>query len=128
MPKSAAFIRIKAAVLQITSSIPAGKVTTFKAVGDYLDVMPRHVAYILAQLTPEEQASIPWYRVIPDSGKLDKIKYNSQGVSQQELLTGEGVGIDMDRRIQTLEAICFEVKKATTGVDPILRQDSRGQP
>jgi methylated-DNA-protein-cysteine methyltransferase related protein len=120
MPKSAAFIRIKSAVLEITRQIPAGQVTSFKEIGTHLDVMPRHIAYLLAQLSDEEKATIPWYRVIPDNGVLDRVKYDGQGVSQEELLAAEGVEVGLDKEV--LNPIFFTVNEATTGVKPIPRE------
>jgi methylated-DNA-protein-cysteine methyltransferase related protein len=55
MPKSPAFIRIKADVLKIVTAIPLSRVTTFRSIGEHFDVMPRHVAYILTMLSPEEK-------------------------------------------------------------------------
>jgi methylated-DNA-protein-cysteine methyltransferase related protein len=60
------FARIKREVLEIVAAIPPGRVATYKDIGDSLDVMPRHVAYILATLDPVDRAHIPWQRVISD--------------------------------------------------------------
>lgn len=93
MGKSKAFARIRDDILQIVSAIPPGNVTTFKEIGSYMTVMPRHVAYILSQLTPEEQEEIAWHRVVGESGKLGKTKYNARGQSQAELLQQETVAV-----------------------------------
>jgi hypothetical protein len=55
MAKSPFFARIKADVLTIVASIPEGSVVTFRDIGAHLDVMPRHVAYILKMLDAEER-------------------------------------------------------------------------
>jgi methylated-DNA-protein-cysteine methyltransferase-like protein len=99
MPKSAAFVRIRADVLAIVRAIPEGRVVTFKAIGAHLDVMPRHVAYILRMLTPEEKATIPWHRAVADSGVLDKPKFDGAGQSQADLLAAEGWLIDEQRAL-----------------------------
>lgn len=70
MSQSAAFAQIKAQILALTATIPPGRVSTYHSIGDYLDVMPRHVAYILTTLNPDEKEIIPWYRVVADSGKI----------------------------------------------------------
>jgi methylated-DNA-protein-cysteine methyltransferase-like protein len=93
MAKSAAFARIKAQVLQVTASIPAGKVCTYQSIGAYLDVMPRHVAYILAQLDPATKFAYPWYRVVAGDGTLGVTKRGPDGATQAELLAGEGVQV-----------------------------------
>ncbi len=64
------FARIKGDVLRILSAVPPGRVVTFADVGAHLDVMPRHVAYILARLGPGEQARTPWHRAVAADGTL----------------------------------------------------------
>ena len=61
------FARIKRDVLTIVASIPAGSVLTLRDIGLHLDVVPRHVAYILAQLKPEEREGLPVDRVVAAS-------------------------------------------------------------
>ena len=91
MATSAAFIRIKADILKIVAAIPARKLCSFRSIGEHLDVMPRHVAYILAQLSDEEKTLYPWYRVVSDGGKLGAPKFGVGGISQVELLRDEGI-------------------------------------
>jgi methylated-DNA-protein-cysteine methyltransferase related protein len=73
--------------LAITSAIPSGRITTFLAIGEHLDVMPRHVAYILATLNEPLASVVPWHRVLPASGKLIASKH----VAQMNSLDAEGV-------------------------------------
>ena len=91
MAKSQAFAGIKRDVLQITAMIPPGRITTFKSVGDYMTVMPRHVAYILTMLSDDEKLTIPWHRVVGTQGKLGKPKADPLGRTQEELLQAEGI-------------------------------------
>ncbi len=91
MPTSPAFIRIKANVLKIVVAIPARKLCTFHSIGEHLDVMPRHVAYILSQLSAEEKMLYPWYRVVADHGRLATIKYHADGRSQADCIRDEGL-------------------------------------
>lgn len=93
VPNSAAYARIKADILRIVAAIPNGRIATYGAIGSHLDVMPRHVAYILTMLSDEEQARYPWYRVAGDRGRLGKPKFNGFGISQAELLSDEGVEV-----------------------------------
>lgn len=93
MPQSKAFEGIKRDVLLIVATIPEGRITTFKSIGAYMDVLPRHIAYILATLSEKEQQTVPWYRVVGEKGKLGKTKFDAEGRSQQELLEAEGLSI-----------------------------------
>jgi methylated-DNA-protein-cysteine methyltransferase related protein len=90
MPKSAAFIQIKQGVLEITSKIPVGHVTTYAAIGEHLNVIARHVAYILATLNIEEKLELPWYRVVAENGAISSGKFNSRHHAQVESLKEEG--------------------------------------
>ncbi len=105
MPKSAAYIRIKADVLRIVKAIPVGRVATFADIGCHLDVMPRHVAYILAMLSDEEKARYPWHRVVADKGRLGKPKSNSFGISQTELLHSEGICVSKGGCVEDFDSI-----------------------
>jgi methylated-DNA-protein-cysteine methyltransferase related protein len=91
MPKSPAFIRIKADVMNIVAAIPHGRLCTFRSIGEHLDVMPRHVAYILTMLRDEEKNTLPWYRVVSDDGSLGATKFSVDGRSQAALLIDEGI-------------------------------------
>lgn len=93
MPKSAAYERIKTGILRIVATIPEGRVATFGDIGRHLDVMPRHVAYILTTLSDDEKARFPWHRVVAEKGKLGKPKFNGFGISQAELLASEGIEV-----------------------------------
>jgi methylated-DNA-protein-cysteine methyltransferase-like protein len=90
MPKSAAYARIRKDVLAIVAAIPRGRLLTHAAIGAHLDVMPRHVAYLLAMLEPHERATLPWHRVVGKDGALGR-RAGVDGRSQAELLAAEGV-------------------------------------
>jgi methylated-DNA-protein-cysteine methyltransferase related protein len=91
MAGSPFYARIKSDVLKIVSSIPKGKVCTFSSIGDYLDVVPRHVAYILLTLEPLEKIQYPWHRVVGNDGNLGKPKSSETGESQPKLLMDDGI-------------------------------------
>jgi methylated-DNA-protein-cysteine methyltransferase related protein len=91
MPKSAAFIQIKAGVIEITANIPVARVTTYSAIGKHLNVMPRHVAYILTTLSLEEKLELPWYRVVAEKGAISLGKLTDRHYAQIEYLKAEGV-------------------------------------
>jgi methylated-DNA-protein-cysteine methyltransferase related protein len=91
MPKSSAFIQIKAGVIEITANIPVARVTTYRAIGEHLNVMPRHVAYILTTLSLEEKLELPWYRVVAEKGAISLGKLTDRHHAQIEYLKSEGV-------------------------------------
>jgi methylated-DNA-protein-cysteine methyltransferase related protein len=91
MAKSSAFIEIKLGILEIAAKIPVGHVTTYSAIGEHLNVMTRHVAYILATLSLEEKLEFPWYRIVADKGAISASKLNSRYLAQIEHLKQEGV-------------------------------------
>jgi methylated-DNA-protein-cysteine methyltransferase related protein len=88
MPKSPAFARIKKEILAIVEAIPAGRISTYKAIGDALQVQPRHVAYILTTLSEIESEQLPWQRVVADGGKISAPKLFDEQVAR---LQTEGV-------------------------------------
>ena len=59
MAQSPFFARIKADVVSIVAGIPQAGVVTFRDIGAHLDVMPRHVAYIVKMPDAEEGAAFP---------------------------------------------------------------------
>ena len=93
MARSRHFICIKSQVLAIARAVPRGKVTTFASIGAHLDVMPRHVAYILAQLAPHEQDETPWHRLVADDCVLHRPRADARGRTQRDLLVAEGLVI-----------------------------------
>lgn len=97
LAKSPFFARIKIDVLKMVSSIPNGKYSTYKSIGEHLDVVPRHVAYILSTLSDAEKARYPWYRVVGSDGVLGRPKVSEFGVSQSALLRKEGLLVANNR-------------------------------
>jgi methylated-DNA-protein-cysteine methyltransferase-like protein len=91
MAGSAAYARIKAQVLTIVDAIPPGRVTTHRSIGEHLDVMPRHVAYVLSQLDDASKMVHPWHRVVSADGSLGVPKRAPDGATQAELLRAEGI-------------------------------------
>jgi methylated-DNA-protein-cysteine methyltransferase related protein len=91
MAGSPFYARIKADVLIIVASIPKGRVCTFSSIGEHLDVVPRHVAYILSTLEPLEKVQYPWHRVVGNEGNLGKSKTSETGESQSSLLAADGI-------------------------------------
>jgi methylated-DNA-protein-cysteine methyltransferase-like protein len=104
------FARIKADVLRIVAAIPQGRVATYAAIGAHLDVMPRHVAYILATLSDIEKATLPWHRVVAADGTTGVAKHGADGTPQRALLAAEGATFDPEGRIT--DAVAREVTVA----------------
>ncbi|HIK13792.1 MAG TPA: MGMT family protein [Leptolyngbyaceae cyanobacterium M33_DOE_097] len=117
MAKSAAFARIKSQVLTLTYSIPVGRVSTYRSLGEHLDVMPRHVAYILTTLKEEEKADLPWYRVVSDNGAVSAPN-PVKAKAQMELLAAEGVAIGPQKTILNFAAIFVAAPDLASGIPP----------
>ena len=116
MPKSPAFARIKDDVMRIVDAIPEGKMCTHRAIGEHLDVMPRHVAYILSQLKPEEKMIYPWHRVVSDGGSLGVVKHHADGKTQAEMLEAEGLVVSKNSVQVSMTRALVEVSDLGSGV------------
>jgi methylated-DNA-protein-cysteine methyltransferase related protein len=123
MPKSAAFIRIKSQVLKMTSSIPTGRICTYGSIGLHLDVMPRHVAYILTMLSPEEKDGIPWQRVVADGGAISAPK-TAKAAEQIEYLATEGIEVNKAKKIIDFEAVFIAAADLDSGIEQPYRNDN----
>ena len=94
MARSAAYARIKGDVLRIVAAIPRGHLATHAAIGAHLDVVPRHVAYILAMLSLPEKSALPWHRVVGADGSLGAPKRGADGRPHADWLRDEGHLVD----------------------------------
>jgi methylated-DNA-protein-cysteine methyltransferase related protein len=116
MGKSAAFARIKNQVLIMTSHIPAGQVSTYRSLAEHIDVMPRHVAYILTMLSQEEKDRMPWHRVVSESGVISAPK-TSKALEQIEKLVAEGMQIDRAQKIIDFDRVFIAAADLESGLD-----------
>ena len=116
MAASPFFARIREHVLQLTAAVPEGKVCTFQSMGEHLDVMPRHVAYILSQLEDNEKFVYPWHRVVSGDGTLGSPKTNPDGTSQADLLRAEGVLVSGNRLATDLAHIFVAAGQLPSGL------------
>ena len=73
------------AVYDVVERIPAGRVSTYGAIGRLVGVGPRRVARALAQ----GGGAVPWHRVL----RADGTAAEAVRVRQLELLAGEGVAL-----------------------------------
>jgi methylated-DNA-protein-cysteine methyltransferase related protein len=115
LAKSLFFLRIKEDVLAVVASIPKARITTFLAIGEHLDVMPRHIAYILTTLEDDKKAILPWHRVVGDGGALCKPKLGADGISQAGLLTSEGIQLH-DSAVVNMPIYFIAVEDLKSGV------------
>jgi methylated-DNA-protein-cysteine methyltransferase related protein len=123
MGKSAAFARIKNQVLTMTSHIPAGRVSTYRSLAEHIDVMPRHVAYILTMLSLEEKDRIPWHRVVSESGVISAPK-TSKALEQIEKLVAEGIQIDRVQKIIDFDRIFVAAADLESGIDQQFKSET----
>lgn len=100
-----ALARIKSEVLAAVMDIPEGRVTTYGAIGKHLGVTARQAAYVLARLTPEESASVPWHRVVASKGVVSTMKLGSVGRRQIARLLAEGVAVTPRHKVQDFDAV-----------------------
>ena len=124
MPKSDAFIRIKRDVLAMTTSIPAGLVSTCASLGEHIDVMPRHVAYILATLDEAEREIVPWHRVVTDSGAVSTSN-RARAKAQVERLKAESILFESTYQIRAFEDVFVAAADLPSGVPAQKRTDHR---
>lgn len=135
MAKSPFFARIKSDVVRIMQAVPHGRLVTFFDIGRHLDVAPRHAAYILARLDPDERSVVPWHRAVAEDGRASDAKGGAEGSTQRDLLVGDGLTIVADGRILDFEARLIAVAALDSGVPaqirppdaPVARRSSRLQ-
>lgn len=120
MPPSAAYARIKRDVYAVARAVPRGRITSYRAIGVFLDVVPRQVAYLLALTGDEAREQVPWHRVVGDDGALGRPKRDFDGRTQAELLAAEGVTVERGV-VRDLDARWWEPTTKATGVVPVPR-------
>lgn len=98
---------LKSRVLAVLASIPAGRVTTYGAIGRHLRVNARQVAFVLARLTPQESEDYPWFRVVAANGVVSTTKLGTVGRRQIERLWSEGVFVNGRNRIAEFATIAW---------------------
>jgi methylated-DNA-protein-cysteine methyltransferase-like protein len=84
--------------------------------GEYLDVMPRHVAYILSKLEDNEKFVYPWHRVVSGDTSLGTPKRNPDGKSQAELLRDEGIVVSNNKVVSSFEHVFITAEQLPSGL------------
>jgi methylated-DNA-protein-cysteine methyltransferase-like protein len=100
-------VRLKAQVLAVVAAIPEGRVTTYGAIGQHLQVTARQVAFILATLTVEESERIPWFRVVAANGVVSSTKLGAVGRRQIQRLRAEGVAVTPRNKLEDFHVIAW---------------------
>ena len=104
MPKSAAFARIRAEVLRLVALIPAGKFTTYGSIAVHMNIMARHVAFVMSNLTEDEAAALPWHRVVSADARISPKMSAALSRTQRARLKAEGMKIDAQGHIRNPDA------------------------
>ncbi len=92
--KSQAFTRIRAEVIRLIALIPSGKFTTYGSIAIHMNVVARHVATVISQLTDEESASLPWHRVVGAEARISPNMPTEIAFKQRTRLEAEGLILD----------------------------------
>ncbi len=102
--KSPAFARIRAEVIRLVALIPEGKFTTYGSIAVHMNVMARHVAFVMSRLTDEESQALPWHRVVSADARLSPKMDADLRELQKSRLVSEGMSIDPKGFIEDAEA------------------------
>jgi methylated-DNA-protein-cysteine methyltransferase-like protein len=101
MAKSVAYAHMRRALIALVNDVPRGRVCELPALAAALNIPPRHAAYMLATLTPDEAALIAWHRIVPAGGRFTVAKRKSAlGADQIRTLETEGLGLMPDGTIR----------------------------
>lgn len=102
--KSPAFARIRAEVIRLVALIPEGKFTTYGSIAVHMNVMARHVAFVMSRLTDEESQALPWHRVVSADARLSPKMDADLRELQKSRLVSEGMSIDPKGFIENADA------------------------
>ncbi|MEA3213526.1 MAG: methylated-DNA-protein-cysteine methyltransferase related protein [Chthoniobacter sp.] len=103
-PKSKAFARIRAEVIRLVGLIPPGKFTTYGSIAIHMNVMARHVAFVMSSLTEQEAAELPWHRVVSADARLSPNMEAALSKVQRRRLRSEGLRINAAGYLQNPDA------------------------
>jgi alkylated DNA nucleotide flippase Atl1 len=107
MARSNRVERLRARVLAVVAAIPEGRVTTYGAIARHLRVGPRQVAFVLARLTAEESAQLPWFRVVAANGIVSSTKRGNVGRRQIACLQAEGIVVTARNKVAEFSAVAW---------------------
>jgi methylated-DNA-protein-cysteine methyltransferase-like protein len=104
MAKGTTVSRLRPRVMAIVAAIPKGRVTTYGAIARRLRATPRQVAFILSHFTPEDSATLPWFRVVAAGGVISTTKLGETGRRQTARLRAEGLEVTLRHKVIDFEA------------------------
>lgn len=93
-PPSIAFKRIRAEVIRLVGLVPEGKFTTYGSIAVHMNVMARHVAFVMSRLTEEESERLPWHRVVGADARISPKMDAELARVQRERLEKEGMKVN----------------------------------
>lgn len=86
--------------MALVNEVPHGRVCELPALAAALNIPPRHAAYMLATLTPDEAGLVAWYRIVPAGGRFAPAKRKeTRGADQICRLAAEGLALGPDGQI-----------------------------
>jgi methylated-DNA-protein-cysteine methyltransferase-like protein len=91
----------------VVAAVPEGRVTTYGTLGRHLRATARQVARVLASLTDEESATLPWFRVVAANGVVSTIKLGAVGRRQVTRLREEGVAVTPRNTVAEFDALVW---------------------
>ena len=92
---SRAFQSMKKALLRQLAAIPCGKVVGLDEMAVAMNVPARHLAYIVSQLSDDEQEMVPWYRMVPAGGRFPPVAKRTERHKTQILRLADDGLVDL---------------------------------
>jgi methylated-DNA-protein-cysteine methyltransferase-like protein len=105
MAKAGVLARLRSPVVAVVAAIPEGRVTTYGAIARRLNATARQVASVLSHFTPEESATLPWFRVVAANGVVSTTKLGAVGRRQISRLREEGVEVTPRNKVAEFDAV-----------------------
>ena len=106
--------QLKARVLTVVAAIPEGRVSTYGTIAKHLRRTARQVAFVMARLTADESASVPWFRVVAAGGVVSTIKLGAVGREQIRRLREEGVAVTLRNKVEHFAALAWAPSRRAT--------------
>lgn len=105
--KSTSRARLKERVLAVVIAIPEGRVSTYGTIAKHLRCTARQVAFVMARLTAEESASVPWFRVVAAGGVVSTTKLGAVGREQIRRLREEGLAVSLRNKVEDFAGLVW---------------------
>ena len=103
-----------------------------------MNVMARHVAFVMSRLTEEEAAKLPWHRVVSADARISPKMDAALAMAQRRRLRSEGMKINPAGYLQNSDAHFHVVgvrrksagamgEESSRGVEAVLSRDAWGR-